>query len=432
MKIKYLKILKQIAVVSLIAIFSLIGIIACGKNSDITGSDFTQVSDVENLENTLNINSDLPSWGVEYNIGLELPKPIQEPTNYYYVVRYSSSGSKFDKAILSLIAKTDNLQIYVEDGYNYNRDNIIYVATKFENNYKEMTNIYGPHTDMDKNGKIKLFFIDINKNNSGGVVATGYFLPIDLIYGKANNGEILYMDVNLLNSSPKEIAGTVLHEFQHLINFNVNDIQKKISMSLWLNESLSESTSILFDSSVAQTRINEFNKVNYYCFYTWYLPSPYSDYFINYPSASVFMNWLYIKNGRNSDIFKRIASSSQHQDYNKVLYAASGNSWENLLKDWINGVRNGQVNGAIARKRSSAILYPGAVIWDGSQVRVNSSTELANPSSSAITVSKANTISGRSSFNSDDEEEISLQRINNNKPKYIDLVFDKDGKVRKY
>ena len=203
-------------------------------------------------------------------------------------------------------------------------------------------------------------------------------------------------------------------------------------MSLWLNESLSESTSILFDSSVAQTRINEFNKVNYYCFYTWYLPSPYSDYFINYPSASVFMNWLYIKNGRNSNIFKRIASSSQHQDYNKVLYAASGNSWENLLKDWINGVRNGQVNGAIARKRSSAILYPGAAIWDGSQVRVNPSTELANPSSSAITVSKANTISGRSSFNSDDEEEISLQRINNNKPKYIDLVFDKDGKVRKY
>ena len=213
MKTKYLKILKQIVVVSLIAIFSIMGIIACGKNSDITGSDFTQVSDVENLENTLNINSDLPSWGVEYNIGLELPKPIQEPTNYYYVVRYSSSGSKFDKAILSLIAKTDNLQIYVEDGYNYNRDNIIYVATKFENNYKEMTNIYGPHTDMDKNGKIKLFFIDINKNNSGGVLATGYFLPIDLIYGKANNGEILYMDVNLLNSSPKEIAGTVLHEF---------------------------------------------------------------------------------------------------------------------------------------------------------------------------------------------------------------------------
>ncbi|WP_432632602.1 hypothetical protein, partial [Brachyspira sp.] len=73
-------------------------------------------------------------------------------------------------------------------------------------------------------------------------------------------------------------------------------------------------------------------------------------------------------------------------------------------------------------------------IYDGSKIQVNSSTELANPS--YITV-RANEISGRSAIN---DEEISVQNMEikiennteNNQTKYIDLVFDVNGKVRKY
>ena len=357
-----------------------------------------------------------------------------DSSNRFYVVRMKSSREIPDAAEVKMIGETDHLIIYAERGYNVNYNYVNYVAKKFEDNYSSLINIYGNHTDVDKNGKIIILLIKINDNiSSGDSIVMGYFLPSDLFDGEFNNAEILYMDINILNANPRIIAGTVLHEFQHLINFNVNDIQKASSMSLWLNESLSESTSVLFDSYTADARIEEFNEINYYCFYTWELPYPYSSIFANYPSASVFMNWLYIKNCRNSDIFKRIASSSQTQDYNKVLYAASGNSWENLLKDWINGVRSGQVVGAkISNLSSSATLYPGAVIWDGSQVRVNSSTELTNLAEAAITVSKANSISGRSAINNNEEEEISLQSVNNNKPKYIDLVFDRNGKVRKY
>ena len=143
------------------------------------------------------------------------------------------------------------------------------------------------------------------------------------------------------------------------------------------------------------------------------------------------MNWLYIKNGRNSDIFKRIASSSQIQDYDKVLKSVSESStWQNLLTDWIEGIKSGSVYGARINTLTSAKLYPGALIYDGSQVRVNPSTELSN--FSYITVSKANSISGRSAINND-EEEISLQNTENNqKTKYIDLVFDINGKIREY
>lgn len=352
--------------------------------------------------------------------------------NLYYVVRYNSESSKIDRITVNSVLNTDHLYVYAESGYNYSLQNVRQVVQKFEENYMQMTNIYGAHTDVDNNGKIKLLFVDINVNNSGDSVVMGYFLPNDLIYGSANNGEILYMDINLLNSKPNEIAGTVLHEFQHLINFNVNYLKKGKEMSLWLNECLSESTSVLFDDNIVKSRINEFNNIKYYCFYTWNLPYPYQNYFVNYPSASMFMNWIYIKNGRNADIFKRIASSSQIQDYDKVLKSVSESStWQNLLTDWIEGIKSGSVYGARINTLTSAKLYPGALIYDGSQVRVNPSTELSsNPA--YITVSKGNSISGRSAINND-EEEISLQNTENNqKTKYIDLVFDINGKIREY
>ena len=423
MKTKLFKNSKKIAII-LFAVFNIAGIIACG-NSDITGSGEISSSADGGKKG---INTSLPTWGKGYKPDLSGPEPA-----FYHVIRYTASGSsKLDKATMNYISRTDNLQVYVEKGYNYNRANVNQVVQKFEDNYRQMINIYGAHTDMDKNGRIKLFFVKINENSNSDVLATGYFYPNDLIYGSGNNGEILYMDINLLNSYPQDIAATVLHEFQHLINFNVNYIKKGKRMSLWLDESLAESTTVLFDSETARARIQEFNQINYYCFYTWNLPT-YSYGFVNYPSASVFMNWLYVKNGRNSNIFKKIASSSQSQDYNKVLYAVSGNNWGNLLKDWINGVRNGQVGGATVRVRSSATLYPGAVVWDGSQVRVNSSTELDNPSSAAIRIStKSSSVMGRSMLNSDenDDEEVILQ--NNGKPRYIDLALDIDGKIRKY
>ena len=352
-------------------------------------------------------------------------------SNKYYVIRYSASNPRPDRASVVSVGKTPNLQVYAESGYNYSLQNVMQVVQKFEYNYMQMTNIYGAHTDMDNNGKIKLIFVDINGNNKSTSLVMGYFLPNDLIYGSANNGEILYMDINLLNSSPDTIAGTVLHEFQHLINFNVNYLKKGKEMSLWLDECLAESTAVLFDDSVVKTRIKEFNDIDYYCFYTWNLPTSLYG-FVNYPSASVFMNWIYTLYQKNPNIFKNIAKSTEIEDYNKVLKAVSGlnaTDFGDLLTKWISGINSGKVSGAKLKERSSANLYPGAAIWDGSQVRVNSSTVLSdNPS--YITVSKGNSISGRSAINND-EEEISLQNTENNqKTKYIDLVFDINGKIR--
>ena len=356
--------------------------------------------------------------------------------NDFYVMRIN--GSQYaEKIKIFKVEETANLIIYAESGYSINYNYVIYVAKKFEDNYSKMINIYGNHTDVDKNGKIIILFQKINANINGNSIVMGYFLPNDLIYGDFNNAEILYMDINLLNKNPLLIAGTVLHEFQHLINFNVNYIQKGKDMSLWLNESLSESTSILFDSYMTRNRIEEFNNINYYCFYTWDLPF-YPNMFVNYPSASVFMNWLYQKNNRNESVFRNIAHSSESEDYKKVLGAAGyGNDWEGLLINWIDGIKKGQVNGAKINNWNStwtttAYLYPGALVYGNSKIHVNPSTDLSdNPQAIRAQIYEDNfIITSRSADNTANENNIYLQTTQ--KPKYIDLVFDKDGKIKKY
>ena len=373
---------------------------------------------------------------VFFNSCSESVYKVSANRNDFYVMRIN--GSQYaEKIKIFKVEETANLIIYAESGYSINYNYVIYVAKKFEDNYSKMINIYGNHTDVDKNGKIIILFQKINANISGNSIVMGYFLPNDLIYGDFNNAEILYMDINLLNKNHQLIAGTVLHEFQHLINFNVNYIQKGKDMSLWLNESLSESTSVLFDTYTANTRIKEFNNINYYCFYTWDLPF-YPNMFVNYPSASVFMNWLYQKNNRNESVFRNIAHSSESEDYKKVLGAAGyGNDWEGLLINWIDGIKKGQVNGAKINNWNStwtttAYLYPGALVYGNSKIHVNPSTDLSgNPQAIRAQIYEDNfIITSRSADNTANENNIYLQTTQ--KPKYIDLVFDKDGKIKKY
>ena len=376
-------------------------------------------------------------------------------TEGFSVYRSSSSGSGLSSDFIkATIAKeTENLIVYVEKDESYNSSSLDLVCNEFEKHYAKEKSIYGNHTDVDNNGKIIILFLDLNPESGNGSILNGYFNPADLIDGQGNNADMLYMDLGGLNNNPYYMAGTILHELQHLINYNVNVLENGTEMDVWLNEALSESTSVLFNKTTVNSRNREFNSINYYCFYTWDLPI---NIFANYPSASVFMNWLYIKSGYNDNIFKNIASSKEVNAYRRVLSTVGTilSTWDSLLLQWIEDVNSGIVTGAKINKITNNYayippLYPGALLVfksssigsvdtgntllktkqnGNSLILLNSDTYTGNnPTAINITLAPTSSSILRSAKSSIAESSYSdnsyLEVISNTKPKYRNILL---------
>lgn len=373
-------------------------------------------------------------------------------TEGFSVYRSSSSGSGLSSDFIkATIAKeTENLIVYVEKGESYNSSSLDLVCNEFEKHYAKEKSIYGNHTDVDNNGKIIILFLDLNPESGNGSILNGYFNPADLIDGQGNNADMLYMDLGGLNNNPYYMAGTILHELQHLINYNVNVLGNGRDMEVWLNEALSESTSVLFNRTTVNSRNIEFNKINYYCFYTWDLPI---NVFANYPSASVFMNWLYIKSGYNDNIFKNIASSKEVNAYRRVLSTVGtiSSTWDSLLLKWIEDVNNGLVSGAKINKIKNTYantyipLFPGALLVfnqlvvgnidtssisllkskqnNNSLILLNNDTYVGNsPTAVNITFNSSSSSILRSAKSSAQTNSY-LEVISNTKPKYRNILL---------
>lgn len=377
-------------------------------------------------------------------------------TDGFSVYRASSSGSGLSSDFVkaTIVKETENLIVYIERGETYNSSSLDLVCEEFEKHYDKEKSIYGNHTDVDKNGKIIILFLDLNpKYGSSSSILNGYFNPADLINGQGNNADMLYMDLGWLNNSPYYMAGTILHELQHLINYNVNVLENGSEMDVWLNEALSESTSVLFNETTINSRNKEFNNINYYCFYTWDLPI---NVFANYPSASVFMNWLYIKNDYNENVFKNIAAFKSTSSYNRVLSQVTtvSSTWDDLLFQWIDDINSGIVIGAKINKIKNTVntsipLYPGALLaFDSSNIGnvdtsnsllkskrnngllilLNSDTYTGNsPTSINITLAPTSSSILRSAKSSIAESSYSdnsyLEVISNTKPKYRNILL---------
>lgn len=373
-------------------------------------------------------------------------------TEGFSVYRSSSSGSGLSSDFIkATIAKeTENLIVYVEKDESYNSSSLDLVCNEFEKHYAKEKSIYGNHTDVDNNGKIIILFLDLNPESGNGSILNGYFNPADLIDGQGNNADMLYMDLGGLNNNPYYMAGTILHELQHLINYNVNVLGNRRDMEVWLNEALSESTSVLFNRTTVNSRNIEFNNINYYCFYTWDLPI---NVFANYPSASVFMNWLYIKSGYNDNIFKNIASSKEVNAYRRVLSTVNtiSSSWDSLLIQWIEDVNNGLVSGAKINKIDKTYantyipLFPGALLVfdqlvvgnidtssisllkskqsNNSLILLNNDTYVGNtPTAVNITFNSSSSSILRSAKSSAQTNSY-LEVISNTKPKYRNILL---------
>ncbi|MEI0447336.1 hypothetical protein R4J03_09775 [Brachyspira intermedia] len=278
---------------------------------------------------------------------------------YTYNIKDNKDQSMIAKeGAFKKIAESANAIIYVEESQidkGITKAGIISFLRKFENYLPREIEIYGQFPDIDGNGKVIFLMADLNTNVTTSGLG-GYFQPSDLMNGK-NGAPGEYLHVNLPVSDMT--LGIMMHELQHLINAYNNLMQGK-SMDIWLNEALSESTSLIFSEPIAKEREYIFNTSHYYSFYTWDLAYRSTsgivpvggdgNILMSYASSSMFMKWLDSKTGGKQEIYKEIAHSpsaptSEQRLMNVLSKHGFANDMDTVLLDWIADINNGAVPG---------------------------------------------------------------------------------------
>jgi hypothetical protein len=238
------------------------------------------------------------------------------------------------------------------------------IVTEYEEKiYPPLERVFGPPPDVDGNGKVILFLLDILDGYTpaqGGYVA-GYFSPLhmmkDSVSAYSNEADMLFLDIY---PGDPEGAGrdgffaTIAHELQHLIDFG-KTTSRKITRDLWINEGLSLSAEYLYGGQ-RNDRIGLYNYAG-----DWNLSIPYGNNFFvwngfweqeigdslsNYATGYLFFQWLRLQaqgtgiGGSDGTGIYTAISDTGFGDYRAVTAAAAEFNaafagWPALLGSWM-------------------------------------------------------------------------------------------------
>ncbi|MBQ4448209.1 MAG: Ig-like domain-containing protein, partial [Clostridia bacterium] len=222
-------------------------------------------------------------------------------------------------------------------------------ADNFDSKFDLMTYSYGNFKDSNNDGKINILFYNIDDGwQPGQGYVAGYFWSADFSY---NSLPIIHIDtypgVTYTNSSGttynriEDSYGTLVHEFQHLINYSVTG-----GMHSWLNEAFSGSAEELcFPGSGLFNRIQSWHD---HTFTSDELTNPPKEYAYNSSFNLHKGGSLTAWNNNDSDILSRYAEVmffSQYlysrygstSIYKKIIDKCSGSSVANSYTALTNG-----------------------------------------------------------------------------------------------
>ena len=216
------------------------------------------------------------------------------------------SVSKFEKKNATLRAKGDNCYVWVVDDYysetgggnKVKTETAEEYAEKFDAMYPVITNVFGNESDKiidydtktttdietvsDTGKKVNIVIYDIgadykDEETVSTVGIVGYFYAKDYyrtqstlysgtVIGKSNIGKYFYIDSGYANANFDDTISTLAHEFQHMVNFNMKNIQHDLSPDTSYNEMLSMLCEDMMqefleidDDNSPKSRIKDFN-----------------------------------------------------------------------------------------------------------------------------------------------------------------------------
>jgi len=183
--------------------------------------------------------------------------PVVGNTRMFWVESYYGNRTWVQKqATLRASGKYGNIWVMDENfgsgsGKRITGSQAQILADKFDLIYPIETNLLGfeygggPGGDGGKDGDPKIQILVYSIVDASGVVqAAGFFWGKDfyeqyqLSTEKTNLAEIFYIDASQVNDAPNYIYSALIHEFQHMINFNAKYVKYEKNSESWYDEML--------------------------------------------------------------------------------------------------------------------------------------------------------------------------------------------------
>lgn len=283
---------------------------------------------------------------------------IGSSKNSFYVE--STTSGKFTKSDAIVRAIGNYCVIWVDkDNYNsgaIHKNNQITstqataLAAKFDEIYplarQLLGNEYGkspgdPHGGIDGDEKIHILIYDIDfdftPGQQGGTF--GYFWGKDeyptILQKYSNKMEMFYIDAHFYDMYPSAIYSTLIHEFQHMINFNEKYFQKGLRPETWYNEMLSMLAEDIIAPiiGIEETDPGHPIKLRIPLFldtYDWYGVDEWvnnDDNFINYSVVYAFGAYLIRNYGGPRLVYEMLHNNrADHASVTQALKSATGQS----------------------------------------------------------------------------------------------------------
>jgi len=196
--------------------------------------------------------------------------PSVGDTRQFYVEAYLGSSNWLSRqATLRAVGRHANIWVMDENfsptinfGNRITAAQARSLAERFDRIHPLATNILGFEFGgqpgcpgwpggVDGDPRIQILIYDI-VDASGQTAAAGYFWAKDFFTQeeldaaswnvRTNLAEIFYLDASILNTNPDFMYSTLIHELQHMINFNVKFLRHGVASPVWYDEMLSMMT----------------------------------------------------------------------------------------------------------------------------------------------------------------------------------------------
>ena len=266
----------------------------------------------------------------------------------FYIYNFQSDNMEKMSAKLKYIG--NSCEVWTNDESLINTEEAQKLATEFDNVISPLVtqNFYTP-SDIDGNGKVEILCYDIKDDyETTGSYVGGYFYDADLMnsyYG--NDMEIFYIDTypamydsnNKFNI--KYSYETLVHEFQHMVNFNkvyFTDGKSSSVEPLWLNEGLSQAAEQIYRGSVLDYRINYYNHDPEGLIRDGYSMLDWNNLLEDYSLSYLFIQYIKEQTGMGDSALKEIFDDENHnyKSIEKVAqkYIRSDITFGELMTDY--------------------------------------------------------------------------------------------------